>query len=185
MIKIGNFPGSSMLQDCSSIYSIINDQKRSSTSSRSYKYFYDYQRPTMIVSFFKIVQVLLWLSTTNNDRQVLQDRSNCSSKFTIATLNKTSVISVRSFPFLSVPFLYEWLQFYIPSFMTSIIDQSENPFWQMTHHSLWTYSLNEFQRDLLYLSIECQFRAQRTRQLIWWLIIMTSCLSSTNQKSSF
>ena len=120
------------------------------------------------------------------DRHIHYARNRTrSSKFTTAVrtaLNKTSVISVRSFPFLSVPFLNEWLQLYIPSFMTSIIDQSENPFWQMTHHSLWTYSLNEFQRDLLYLSIECQFRAQRTRQVIWWVIRMTSCLSSTNQK---
>ena len=145
--------------------------------SRSSKFFYDNQGPTTISRL--------------PDRSIVDRHFHyagnriSSSKFTTAVrtaLNKTSVISVRSFPFLSVPFLNEWLQFYIPSFMTSIIDQSENPFWQMTHHSLWTYSLNEFQRDLLYLSIECQFRAQRTRQVIWWVIRMTSCLSSTNQK---
>ena len=64
-----------------------------------------------------------------NDRQFLQDRTNCSSKFTIAVRtapNKTFVISVRSFPFF-ICSLFIWMITVLNSFF---YDVHNRPKWK-------------------------------------------------------
>ena len=77
-------------------------------SSRSYKYFYDYQRPTMIVNFFRIVQTV---------RQ---------SSRSLSVLPWISVISVRSFPFF-ICSLFIWMITVLNSFF---YDVHNRPKWK-------------------------------------------------------